>query len=94
MTDWEQRMADKARSRGEDGRSLEAAERQAYIDEHAGHHEHFGSGFRCSCGEDLGVVTIAITDEMLQEGWLENTVCAICGERGVGVGRGKRSSNE
>ncbi len=36
MTDWEQRMADKARSRGEDGRSLEAAERQAYIDEHAG----------------------------------------------------------
>lgn len=48
-------------------------------DPHSGHHVHLsGMGVYCSCGEYLGITTIA-----LEERPNPYPRCSICGERGV-----------
>lgn len=65
---WENRMASAA------------AERRAAApkppDPHSGHHSHYrGNSIWCSCGEFMGVFSIALTDE----GPPPQRVCPTCG---------------
>ena len=81
---WEQRMAARAALRN---KAEVEQERRAEVAPHEGHHLHLiGTGVHCSCGEFVGITTVAF--EVDDEGNVlyEPPTCTNCGADGLFFG--------
>ena len=87
MSTWEDRMSQRSAARE---RRRQEAEREAEVDEHAGHHTHLiGTTVECSCGADFGVTCVAYPPEWWsatpeQRQAMDDALsCRICGKQGM-----------